>query len=63
MKFSHAIKRGCGHRDLCAAHQFIVELLQECLCYSILMRLVILPSFLTTWPSVYNSAIVVHRIS
>ena len=31
MKFSHAIKRGCGHRDLHAAHQFVVELLQECL--------------------------------
>jgi len=63
MKFSHAIKRGRGHRDLHAAHQFVVvELLQECLCYAVLMRLVILPSFLTTWPSVYNSAIVVHRI-
>ena len=39
IKFSHAIKRGCGHRDLHAAtsHQFVVvELLQECLCYAIL---------------------------
>ena len=50
---------GRGYRDLHAAQsQFVVvELLQECLCYGILRRLAILPSFMihvalsTTGPS------------